>query len=128
MVETDLQPINKDEEILTGLVITDTEKELLPAIKKEPQFKDTLASLLNIPIDKEQLSEMMGNTLDPALLPEEATMADYLAGAIIYKASLGDTKAYEVIRDTMGQKPIERVEQDTVVRVQMPNEIKEYGE
>lgn len=128
MVETDLQVINKDEEVLTGLVQLDTQRELIPVTKKEPQFKDTLTSLLNIPVDKEKLGEMMGGTLDDSVLPENPTMADYLAGAMIMKAALGDTKAYEVVRDTMGQKPVEQIQQDTNIRVVMDGAIKEYGE
>ena len=61
-------------------------------------------------------------------IPANPTMSDYLAATMIMKASLGDTKAYEVVRDTIGQKPVERLEQDTVMRVVMDGAVKEYGE
>lgn len=32
--------------------------------------------------------------------------------ALIQKALAGDTKAFEVIRDTIGQKPVEKIEAD----------------
>lgn len=32
--------------------------------------------------------------------------------ALIQKALVGDTKAFEVIRDTIGQKPVEKIEAD----------------
>ena len=38
------------------------------------------------------------------------TNQEKISMAILAKAGKGDTKAYEVIRDTIGQKPVERVE------------------
>lgn len=39
--------------------------------------------------------------------------------AIINKASNGDTKAYEVIRDTLGQKPVEEVKTEIVSSIKV---------
>ena len=38
------------------------------------------------------------------------TIQEKICFALIKKASEGDTKAFEIIRDTIGQKPIERIE------------------
>lgn len=38
------------------------------------------------------------------------TVQEKICFALIKKASEGDTKAFEIIRDTIGQKPIERIE------------------
>ena len=37
----------------------------------------------------------------------------------------GDTKAYEIIRDTIGEKPTEKVEVGKIDKVQSMNELKE---
>lgn len=124
MVETDLNPVKEDEVVVTGLAVLNT-GELVTASKKDKNnFKETLTSLLEIPVDRDKMAEMLQNEN----VPDKPTMGDYLAGAMIMKAAMGDTKAYEVIRDTMGQKPVERIEQDTIVQVRMPSEYKEYGE
>ena len=39
---------------------------------------------------------------------------EHIAIAIIDKAMKGDTKAFEVIRDTIGEKPVEKVEVTSV--------------
>lgn len=40
---------------------------------------------------------------------EDKTRADVIAAALVLKASQGDVKAFEVIRDTVGEKPMDRV-------------------
>lgn len=47
--------------------------------------------------------------------------------AILKKAASGDVKAYEVIRDTIGEKPKEEIEQKQEIKVVMDDEIKEWG-
>ena len=52
--------------------------------------------------------------------------------ALIQKALKGDTKAFEIIRDTIGQKPIEQLDiNSNKININMPNETKiseEYNE
>lgn len=122
-METEFDP---NVEVVTGLATLKTE-ELVPVTNKPNNkilFKESLTNLLSIPVDKDAMQEMLPN----CEAPENPNMGDYLAGAMIMKAALGDTKAYEVIRDTIGQKPVERVEQDTVMRVVMDQTVQEYGE
>lgn len=38
------------------------------------------------------------------------TIQEKICFALIKKASQGDTKAFEIVRDTIGQKPVERIE------------------
>ena len=47
--------------------------------------------------------------------------------ALVDKAEDGDTKAFEVVRDTLGQKPKEEVEQKQEIKVVMDDSIKEWG-
>lgn len=48
--------------------------------------------------------------------------------ALIDKAEDGDTKAYEVVRDTLGQKPKEEVEQKQEIKIVMDDDTKEWGQ
>lgn len=47
--------------------------------------------------------------------------------ALIDKAEDGDTKAFEVVRDTLGQKPKEQVEQKQEIKVVMEDTLNEWG-
>ena len=47
--------------------------------------------------------------------------------AMIQQALNGNTKAFEVIRDTVGEKPKEEVEQKQEVRVVMDSKLEEWG-
>lgn len=114
----------KNEDIITGLSTLKTD-ELLPSVNKEaPSFANSLANLLSIKVDRDSIVEQLNNNN----VPDDPTMADYLAATMIAKAALGDTKAYEVIRDSVGQKPTEQISQDTTIRiVTSNNDIQEYG-
>lgn len=115
---------DKNEDIITGLSTLNSD-ELLPTVNKEaPSFANSLANLLSIRIDRDSIVEQL-NTNN---VPEEPTMADYLAATMIAKAALGDTKAFEVIRDSVGQKPTEQISQETTIRVVTnSDEVVEYG-
>ena len=66
------------------------------AKRKKKQLKEELEILLAI-TDK-----------------NDKTVQEKICFALIKKASEGDTKAFEIIRDTIGQKPIERIEQTEI--------------
>ena len=40
---------------------------------------------------------------------EEVTGSEAISASLFNKALAGDTKAFEIIRDTIGQKPVEKV-------------------
>lgn len=48
------------------------------------------------------------------MMPSEdgGNRIDAIVSAIISKAENGDTKAFEVIRDTLGEKPTDKVQQE----------------
>ena len=50
-----------------------------------------------------------------------------LSLALISKALNGDTRAFEVIRDTIGEKPKEEIEQKQEIKVVMDTELEEWG-
>lgn len=45
------------------------------------------------------------------MMLEEGNTQDNITLALLQKALNGDTKAYEVIRDTVGEKPTDKIEQ-----------------
>ena len=47
----------------------------------------------------------------------DKTIQEKICFALIKKASEGDTKAFEIVRDTIGQRPIERIEQTEVPKI-----------
>lgn len=121
--------LDANQQIITGMTTYDT-KELSNMVKESGQrtFKESLTDLLDIPVDRMAMSEMLGAIGASDLTPQSPTMSDFLAAGMIAKAAMGDTKAFEVVRDTVGQKPVDRVEEDRVVRVMMDPTIKKYGE
>lgn len=115
-----------NEAILTGLANIKTDE--LVVMKKQSvsdnSFRESLVSLLGLPVDRQQLVELMNNEN----VPDCPTIGDFMAGAMIMKACYGDTRAYEVVRDTIGQKPADKVYQDTTINVTMADEVRRYGE
>lgn len=60
----------------------------------------------------------------------ENDMQGNITLALLNKALKGDTKAFEVVRDTVGEKPIEQkeVKSDGTLNIIMDNDIKELAE
>ena len=50
------------------------------------------------------------------------TGSEMLAATLMKKAMKGDVKAFEVIRDTAGEKPVDKVEQVTEIKVDWEDE------
>lgn len=71
-------------------------KASVKARRKKKQLKQLLELALSQP--------MKGN-------PDDDNYTG-ITTALIQKALAGDTKAFEVIRDTIGQKPVEKIEAD----------------
>lgn len=55
---------------------------------------------------RELLEEAMARKLDGG----DTTTAEAVTIALVERAMSGDTKAYEVIRDTLGEKPVDKKE------------------
>lgn len=73
--------------------------------KEKRMLKDTLKMLMDTkptPDMVKMYSKVFG--IDPK------DLQDVISGGLIRKAMQGDSKAFEVIRDTMGEKPIERTQ------------------
>jgi hypothetical protein len=63
------------------------------------------------------------------LLLAQGDTQERLSLALIEKAANGDLKAFEVIRDTIGQKPVQKQETDVtgVLSIELGGELKEWA-
>jgi hypothetical protein len=65
------------------------------------------------------------------MMLEEGNTQDNITLALLQKALNGDTKAYEVIRDTVGEKPTDKVEQsgelNNTITVKFSGDVEEWG-
>lgn len=72
--------------------------------------------------EKRREKKLLRELLEEALAmqtPQGTNRYVDITQAIINKASNGDTKAYEVIRDTLGQKPVEEVKTEIVSSIKV---------
>lgn len=93
-------------------------QNLIPQSKKSPEERSKIAKMGGIASGeakrrKKTFREAMEAILETEVLDKNGNKIDLLTAISakqIEKANKGDTKAFEVIRDTIGQKPVERVE------------------
>ena len=93
-------------------------QNLIPQSEKSPEERSRIARMGQIASTeakrrKKTFREAMEAILEKEVLDKNGNKIDLLTAISakqIEKAGKGDTKAFEVIRDTIGQKPVERVE------------------
>lgn len=93
-------------------------QNLIPQNKRTPEERREIARMGQIASTeakrrKKTFREAMEALLEKEVLDKNGNKIDLLTAISakqIEKASKGDTKAFEVIRDTIGQKPVEKVE------------------
>ena len=56
------------------------------------------------------------------------TLADAVTASIVIQAMAGNVGAYTTIRDTLGYKPADKVQNDVQIKVDMAPAVKELGE
>lgn len=77
--------------------------------EKKRTLNEIARALLEVELDKRKARELLGDKVD--LLPD-LSMGSIITLKQIMEASEGNTKAYEVMRDTAGYKPIDQVQTD----------------
>lgn len=87
--------------------------------RKENQVKEkTFKAMLLLAL--EEINQKTGKT-----------KREEINDAIIKKALSGDTKAFEIIRDTVGEKPTDKIEQsgtvNSTITIKMPEEMQNWG-
>ena len=93
-------------------------QNLIPQSEKSPEERSRIARMGQIASTeakrrKKTFREAMEAILEKEVIDKNGNKIDLLTAISakqIEKAGKGDTKAFEVIRDTIGQKPVERVE------------------
>lgn len=93
-------------------------QNLIPQSKKSPEERSKIAKMGGIASGeakrkKKTFREAMEAILAKEVFDKDGNKIDLLTSISakqIEKANKGDTKAFEVIRDTIGQKPVEKVE------------------
>ena len=65
------------------------------------------------------------------MMLEEGNTQDNITLALLDKALKGDTKSYEVIRDTVGEKPTDKIEQsgelNNTITVRFNGDVESWG-
>lgn len=86
-------------------------EDLTPTQRRENARKAGKASAA-----KKQERKKMRELLELALMACDEETGEknnvVITAALVKKAKAGDTKAYEVIRDTIGEKPVDKVQND----------------
>ena len=104
---------------MTDIVASEIKKE-----KESNIFRDKLESLVNLPMD-----QVMRRHLSEKGIPiSNGTLADAMSASLVLQAMNGNIAAYTTIRDTLGYKPVERVQNDVSIEIKMPKAVKELGE
>ena len=60
--------------------------------------------------EKKRLRELLELALTMPSMERQGTNADAIVAALIERATKGDVRAYECIRDSVGEKPTDRVD------------------
>jgi len=110
-----LIPIKKGQRSREEVKITSSKGGIASgeARRKKKTMKELVNIMLNCRIkDKSQIEKLQ--KFFPDLDVEEMTISSLMLTKQIDKAiKLGDTKSFEVVRDTSGQKPVETIIQTT---------------
>lgn len=87
-------------------------------------FREKLETLVNIP-----MSQVMRKQYSDKGIPiSNGTLMDAMSASMVLQAMNGNIAAYTVIRDTLGCKPVEKVQNNVSIEIKMPQEIRELGE
>lgn len=91
------------------------------ARRKKKELKDRCKILLEMMPNKALIAKSLG---DDTELPEGADMYDLMIAKMMQVAALdGNVKAFEAVRDSAGDKPTEKVQQDIAVMTDKDKEL-----
>lgn len=88
------------------------------------EFKDILQDMMNYRVDDDMIPDdvrKLTNSNCPVVM-------EAMGASLVLQALNGNLQAFTTVRDTIGQKPVDRVDQNTTVHVVMSDEAKELGE
>lgn len=96
-------------------------KASVEARRKKKELKDRCKILLEMMPNKALIAKSLGNDTE---LPEGADMYDLMIAKMMQVAALdGNVKAFEAVRDSAGDKPTDKVQQDIAVMTDKDKEL-----
>lgn len=106
------------------------EQNLIPVTKRTPREQREISSKGGkASAEAKKARKTLKETL--LMMLEEGNTQNDITLALLQKALNGDTKAYEVIRDTVGEKPTDKIEQsgelNNTITVKFAGEVEEWG-
>lgn len=93
-------------------------------VMRKNKFDSSLTSILKQPMSRALQDKYSKAGLHIA----NGTIYDAISASLILQAMNGNINAYAMIRDTTGHKPVDRVQSDIVVRIDMGERARELGE
>lgn len=111
-------------ESLQGELIRNSMKDIVAREKESNIFQEKLRNLVNLPMDQ----VMRRSFAEKGLPISNGTLADAMSASLVLQAMNGNIAAYTTIRDTLGYKPVEKVQNDVSIEIKMPKEVRELGE
>lgn len=104
------------------------QENLIPMNERTEEEQREIARMGGIASGKARKEKkLLRELLEDALSKGTETDNEYIniTLALIRQANEGNVKAYEVIRDTLGQKPIDKVEHSGAIPVVIDDDIRE---
>lgn len=104
------------------------EDNLIPMNERTKEEQREIARMGGIASGKARKEKkLLKELLEEALSKDTETGNEYvnITMALIKEANKGNVKAYEVIRDTLGQKPVDKVEHSGSIPVVIDDDIRE---
>jgi len=94
------------------------------ARRKKKLIKETIIEMLDMPLKKGELSEV--ETFgDAKSKRSNLTVQEAMVAALFKRALSGDTFAFSALRDTIGQKPTDKVEHTGDIPIVIMDDIRE---
>lgn len=87
-------------------------------------FRNKLEQIMKLKVSP----EMIANFHEKGLDLKDPNIADAVSASVVVQALCGNIAAFTTIRDTMGQKPVDKVENNTTIQVVLSDEVKKLGE
>ena len=113
-----------DEDFVQAELVRREAKRLVKREQETNEFKEKLQDVLRIPLD----SLLKKRYKEQGVPLPNGTLADAVTASIVIQAMSGNVGAYTTIRDTLGYKPADKVQNDVQIKVDMAPAVKELGE
>ena len=91
---------------------------------KKLDFRNKLEQIMQLKVSP----EMIANFHDKGLDLKNPNIADAVSASLVVQALCGNIAAFTTIRDTVGQKPVDKIENNTTIQVVLSDEVKRLGE